>query len=144
MPRVHYVKKARKDHPGGIKKGDSYYHWKFRYGGKRYSKTRPKRSQLTQSGFLSALWELEDSIGEGFEYDELQDFIGELENLQMECEDSLLAMPEHLQESSWSGELLQSRIDSLEDWIGELCNIDENLSPEEIAQAILDANPGID
>ena len=34
MPRVHFVKKARKDYPStGIQKGDSYYWWQFRYGG---------------------------------------------------------------------------------------------------------------
>ena len=49
MPRVHFVRKAAKAHAGGIEKGDSYYWWKFRYGGIRKSKTRPKRSQLTQS-----------------------------------------------------------------------------------------------
>lgn len=49
MPRVNFVKRARKDHPGGIKKGESYYWWSFRYGGDRYSKTYPRRSQLTQS-----------------------------------------------------------------------------------------------
>ena len=43
MPRVHHVKSARKDNPVA-KKGESYYWWKFRYGGKRYSKTpRPGR-----------------------------------------------------------------------------------------------------
>jgi hypothetical protein len=52
MARAHFVKKARKAIPGtDIKKGDSYYWWKFRFGGKRTSKTAPKASQLTQSEF---------------------------------------------------------------------------------------------
>lgn len=62
MPRVHFVKKARKDNPA-VKKGESYYHWKFRYGGKHYSKTRPKPSQLTQSDKLSRIY----SVAESFE-----------------------------------------------------------------------------
>lgn len=61
MPRVHFVKKARKaNKEAGIEKGDSYYWWKFRYGGKRVSKTRPQQSQLTQSGFLSAMYGLQE------------------------------------------------------------------------------------
>lgn len=49
MPRVHR-QKAAKDYPEhGIAKGDTYYRWAFRYGGKRKSKTYPRPSQLTQS-----------------------------------------------------------------------------------------------
>lgn len=61
MPRVHHVKKARKDNPVA-KKGESYYWWKFRYGGKRYSLTPPRRSQLTSSGHLAAIYEAEDAV----------------------------------------------------------------------------------
>lgn len=61
MPRVHYVKKARKDNPA-VKAGEPYYWWKFRYGGKRYSRTRPTRSQLTQSDKLARIYSCEDSI----------------------------------------------------------------------------------
>ena len=43
MPRVNYVKKARKNNPA-VKRGESYFWWKFRYGGKQYSKTRPRQS----------------------------------------------------------------------------------------------------
>jgi len=31
MPKVHFVKAARKDYPGdSVLKGESYYWWKFR------------------------------------------------------------------------------------------------------------------
>ena len=74
MPRVHHVKRARKPNPvvtgwdirrARKKKDDSaaYYHWSFRYGGKRYSKKYPRASQLTQSKmgeFYSAQEEIED------------------------------------------------------------------------------------
>ena len=63
MPKVHFVKKARQDNPA-VKKGESYYHWSFRYGGKRYSKTRPRQSQLTQSKWsdiYAAMEEIEDA-----------------------------------------------------------------------------------
>jgi hypothetical protein len=58
MPRVHYVKKAAKDNPA-VKKGEPYYWWKFRYGGKRYSAIRPRESQLTQSKWSEALSAME-------------------------------------------------------------------------------------
>ncbi len=55
MPRV-YTQKANKDYPDqGIKKGDTYYSWSFRYGGDRKSKTQPRPSQLTQSKMSTAL-----------------------------------------------------------------------------------------
>jgi len=63
MPKVHFVKKARKSNKAaGIKKGDSYYWWKFRRGGKQVSLTRPRPSQLTQSEFLSTVLGLEERI----------------------------------------------------------------------------------
>jgi len=48
MPRV-LEQKAGKDYPDqGIKKGDTYYKWSFRYGGTHKSLKRPRPSQLTQ------------------------------------------------------------------------------------------------
>jgi hypothetical protein len=123
MPRVHHVKKARKAiKEYDIKVGDSYYWWKFRYGGKRVSKTPPRRSQLTQSGYLSQLYDIQDRIGEAgndiVDADGLVSFIEEIkssiEELRSEAESSLENMPEHLQESSSSGEILRERIDTLE------------------------------
>src|SRR6266446_4284886 len=65
MPKVHFVKKAQKDHPDvGIKKGESYYWWAMKTGPRsgitRKSKTPPKRSQLTSSDYFSRLWDLQD------------------------------------------------------------------------------------
>ena len=143
MPRVHFVKKARKDNPI-VKKGESYYWWKFRFGGKRYSKTRPKRSQLTQSSFLANLWDLEDSIPNEMSEEDVNSFISELEALKEECEYSLDNMPEQLRDTSESGYLLRERIDNLDDWINELYSIDfDHKHPDEIAEAVSDTNPGI-
>lgn len=133
MPRVHTVKKAQKDYKEhGIKKGETYYWWKFRYGGKRVSKTYPRRSQLTQSGFLSQLYDLQDRIAsastECVDADSLQSFVddikNEIENLRDECQNNLDNMPEHLQETSTSGELLTQRIEGLEEAESELDSID--------------------
>lgn len=63
MPRVS-SQIAAKDYPDqGIKKGEKYYKWSFRYGGTYKSKTYPRSSQLTQSKYsmvYSALEELQD------------------------------------------------------------------------------------
>ena len=145
MPRVHFVKKARKDYPeAGIKKGESYYWWKFRYGGLHRSKTKPKPSQLTQSDFLSQVYEIEERIQE-IDIDddfqaEIDDIVSELEMLRDETEDKLNNMPEQLQDTSEAGILLQDRIDALDDWISDLesvdISIDEDLSEEELQDRV--------
>jgi len=150
MPRVHKVNKARKDYPEqGIQKGDTYYWWKFRYGGKRMSKDYPKRQQLTNSGFLIQVYGIEDSYQQYETFEGLQEHIedvcSQIEDLLSEVQDSLDAMPYHLQESSPTGELLTQRIESLEEWRSELesvdFDVDEELTGEELEeakQAVLD------
>lgn len=131
MPRVHYVKKARKDNPVA-QKGESYYWWKFRFGGKRYSRTYPRPSQLTQSAYFGTLYDLIDMINEydielGDEgaVEGLRDEVeGELDSLRDECQGSLDNMPESLQYAP-TGELLQERIDALDNAINELSYIEE-------------------
>lgn len=89
MPKVHFVKKARKAIKAiGVEKGDSYYWWKFRYGGKRCSKTRPKPSQLTQSEFLSSLYSIQENI-EGYSVsskEEMEEFASALEDAASEIQ----------------------------------------------------------
>lgn len=136
MPRVNFVKKARKDVPNSdIKKGESYYWWKFRYGSKRVSRTNPKRSELTQSSFLSTIWDIEDrisNISEDEDFETLvQDFITEIEELRDETQDSLDNMPDQLQDAP-TGQLLQDRIGALEEMITELENVDTAFDEDEI------------
>lgn len=151
MPRVTFVKKARKDNPV-VKAGESYYWWKFRYGGKRYSTTRPKPSQLTQSPFLSEMY----SIQEGMAMittpeDELEDYMSRIDELYDMSEESLNNMPEQLQEGD-TGIMLQERMDAMEQWKQDLesidLEIDEELSDEEkearleeILEEIMDCEP---
>ena len=161
MPRVHFVRKARKDNPV-CKAGGSYYWWKFRYGGKRYSLTFPKRHELTQSSFLSSLYQLQDEfenrVGNAESVEDLQTYAeelrGDLEVLRDECQESLDNMPEHLQDTSDSGITLTERIENLESWENELENIDfepeEGLDEqgkeqwiEDIREAISNSDPGI-
>lgn len=142
MPRVHYVKKSRKANPA-VAKGQPYYWWKFRFGPKIYSKTRPKRSQLTRSWFLSAMYSLEDNMGGEMTEGDVDELAMELEGLLDECQTNLDNMPDALQDTSESGMLLQERIDSLEDWIEELASTSlGELTPEQVAEFVQDTNPG--
>lgn len=130
MPRVNFVKRAQKDYPEyGIKKGEPYYWWKFRYGGKHVSKTHPKPSQLTQSDYLSRVYEWQEREAPA-EYGDLESTIeelkGELEELRDECDEKFNNMPEGLQQGE-TGQLLKSRRDSLYNAISSLesINVDD-------------------
>lgn len=136
MPRVTHVKSARKANKDyGIKKGESYYWWKFRFGGKRVSKTPPKRSQLTQSAFWGTVFDLQDSAALSPCFDDLEaeisNLTGELQSLHDECEQSLENIPEQLREAS-AGSMLQERIECLEEVISELESIDVSFDEPDI------------
>lgn len=127
MPKVTKVEKARKDYPSqGIKKGDSYYWWKFRYDSIKKSKTYPKPQQLTQSVFMMSVYDLQDEISNitgktGEEIKSQLDSIKDaVQNLLEETQDSLNYMPEQLQESS----ILTERVEGLESYISDLDNVD--------------------
>lgn len=126
MARANFVKKARKDNPV-CKKGESYYWWKFRYGGKHYSLTQPKTSQLTQSEFLSQIYDVDERIQSmGIETNfesEVSEIIDELNSLRDETEEKLYNMPEQLQDAP-TGELLQNRVDEVQQMIDDLECID--------------------
>lgn len=111
------------------KKGDMYYWWKFRYGGKRFSTSYPHRSQLTQSGFLSQMYALMDGDVQNVAYDNIADQIecikNECEEMRDACQESLDNIPESLQYAP-TGELLQTRIEAMEANINNL----EMLDPE--------------
>lgn len=121
MPRVK-THRANKDYPSqGIAKGDTYFKWEFRYPSTIHrSLKRPTRSQLTRSAFLQDLYALEDSLNWKGGLDDLDsqrnEAVASIETLRDQCQDNLDNMPEHLQDTSESGILLQERIDSLEDW----------------------------
>lgn len=151
MPRVHKVNKARKAYPdAGIEKGDKYYWWQFRGSPVMRSKTYPKRSQLTRSGFLLELYDIEDSIAGMVGPDEMDEILERIDNLRDECQESLDNMPEALQETSDSGMLLQDRISELESWYDELDSVDREVDAdleggeeEDRIEEILDEIKGI-
>lgn len=133
-----FVKKARKDNPA-VKKGESYFWWKFKFSNKHYSKTSPTRSQLTQSNFLSQIYNIEDNMAKqdfsSMDSDIIQftinEFVEELQNLLDECQENLDNIPEQLQESSNAGQTLQRRIDGLEEAISELEFININFDDDD-------------
>lgn len=115
-----------------IAKGESYYWWAFLKGGKHFSKTKPKRSQLTQSDYLSQIYDFEDDIdhlsaSDFSDASELEAWVDDLksslEELRDQQEESKSNMPESLQESP-TGELLQERYETLENAVSELEGID--------------------
>lgn len=128
MARYHFVKKALKDN-SVCKKGESYYWWAFRFGGKHYSKEPPKPSQLTQSAFLSQVYDLNDQISALSATDsddlrgQLDSIAEEFRTLADECESNRSNMPESLQESD-SGILLEERSNMCNEIADNLENID--------------------
>ncbi len=127
MPKVHLVKAARRDYKqAGIKKGEPYYWWKFRYGGKQMSKTYPKPQQLTQSEFWHNVYDIRDELDAltvEAEVDELksqvEEIVQRINDLADEQDEKRSNMPDHLQDVG-SGETLQNRSDSLHEWADEV------------------------
>lgn len=155
MARATHVKAAQRNYSedecgveGGIKKGQSYYWWKFKNSGKRFSLTPPRASQLTQSAFYGTLYDLTDRVADLEPRDTLADevlsIIEELQNLGEECQSSLDNMPEGLQQGS-TGELLQERIDGCESAASELEGIDLDVpEPEEFNEGDFEQDEGED
>jgi hypothetical protein len=119
--------RATKDYPNnGIKKGDMYYKWEFRFGGTFRSLTPPRPSQLTQSkmsGALAAGEALDDALGAATTIEDIisaiEEAIGSIEEVRDEYQEGLDNMPEGLQQSS-SGEAIQEKIDGLQGWVDDL------------------------
>jgi len=145
MPKVHLVKAAAKDNEVA-KKGESYYWWAFRFGGKRMSKTMPRPSQLTQSDFSSRQLELEERIGD-LKADTFEDLKSDVESiceeirmLGEEQSDKFSNMPDSLQQGP-TGELLQGRADSCEEWADSLEGVDLDVDEPTEADAENDLDP---
>lgn len=122
MPRVH-TQKAGKDYPDhGIKKGETYYWWKFRHGGKRKSKIYPKASQLTQSEYLSTLYALTERSEPSF--DEIEEVIenikSDLENLKDEVDGKISNMEQAFPNGCPVLETLQERSEALDAAIADI------------------------
>lgn len=114
MAKVIYVRRARKAHPGGIRRGESYFHWKPYRQARRTSKARPKPSQLARSPFLAALLRIQEGLPTAGDPQDVagafDDAANDLEALAQDQEDSLANMPESLQQGD-VGQLLERRSD---------------------------------
>lgn len=118
-----------------INVGDSYWTWCFYGGNPIYSKTKPKQSQLTQNWFKSQLYEIiekteEYEANEPDDIESLKDeLLSDVESLRDETQEHLDNMPEQLHESD-SGQILQDRIDNLDEIMSTLENIDTDFNSE--------------
>lgn len=117
MARVKHVK-ARKDYPQyGIAAGEMYYYTKIKTG--PYTsrtlrqKTPFKRSQLTQSEYLSQLYDWEDRKDEVSSIDDAQQLADDIRALGEEQREKFDNMPEGLQQGD-SGQMLEARADACE------------------------------
>lgn len=149
MTRAHFVKKAMKDNQV-CKKGESYYWWKFRFGGKQYSKTEPRQSQLTGSEFLSQMYSFGETIGD-LKPENMEELRSEVENmteeiraLGEECTEKQYNMPDSLQDSE-TGQLLENRNEECENMASELESIEmEDIDEEELKTEAKDELEGDD
>lgn len=145
MPLVHYVKKARRDN-SAVKRGEPYYWWKFGFSEKLYSKTAPKRSQLTQSDYKGCVYDLQDSISdyEIGDPDQFSDMIFELTeqiiDMRDQCKESLDNMKENLHVAP-NGMLLKARIASCEFVLAELEELEWDEEAFEDADDTFDTSP---
>ena len=64
----------------------------------------------------------------------------EIDSLKDEAQNALDSMPEHLQETSSSGQTLQEYVDMLEEWYNDLdaidTDIDEGLSEDDVENRV--------
>lgn len=121
-----------------IEKGEEYYRFsvsRFNPLKPRCTGCKPKQSEMTQSEFLSTIWGIEEEIAK-LGIDDLaepqsviENFTGQLEELRDETEDRLSNMPEQLQDAP-TGELLQGRVDCVQEMIDELEAIDTDIDEE--------------
>lgn len=134
MPRLHFVKKARRPLPQhGIKVGDSYYWAGFKQGRggyKRYWKERPRPSQLQSSEYMQAAMEKQENLEEEANNaktkedletfrDSLTSVAEEYRDLGQEQQDKYDNMPEGLQQGD-TGQLLEQRREACDSLADEL------------------------
>ena len=136
MPQVHHVSKCRRS-PGAcslcskeIATGEPYYWWQFAFAPKsiRCDNHPPKPKDLTRSAFWGTLLGIQEEDFSGAEDTDAveslrDDVVSQLEDLKSEIEGNLSNMPDSLQQGS-TGELLQERIDALDEAISNLQGVD--------------------
>lgn len=123
------TKKARKEYKcckcgETINPSDTYKLLQMMYQKPRRAchKCNFKRSETTTSEYLGMIWDLQDDT-EINSQEDIEILVSDLETLRDETQDKLENMPEQLQYSE-NGELLQERVDLLEEAISEMEEIE--------------------
>lgn len=141
MPRVHFVKKARRP-IGDIKAGEPYYWWQFRKCPKSVSRTPPKPSQLTRSEFWGAIYGLQEEFETVPGFDDLDSQLEDLKGRLEEIRDELADKQSNLEAAFPNGcpslETITNRHDSVESAIGDLDSVDTSGDFEEIEEDDMD------
>ena len=146
MGRVYHIKKAKKDN-AVVSKGEPYYYMIFRMGAtptrkfgfakKVLFKNYPKASEMTMNAYKSAIRSIrEEFSSENFYRDSwevsVSEIVDRLTEIKDTAEESYDNMPDHLAESSSSGELLRERMETAEANIDAIESLDlEELNPSE-------------
>jgi len=143
MAKIQTVSKCRKEQRCGkcgktIEVGSPYVYAEPAFRAKivRCTTCGLKPYETSSSEFIQTIGALQDKWQEEYTGDTAaEDIASTLEELRDQAQDSLDNMPEQLQYSE-SGELLQERIDSLEDAISELEGIDIDDIKQEVIRRI--------
>ena len=154
MGRVYHVKKAKKDNTV-VSKGEPYYYMIFRMGAtptrkfgfarKVLFKNYPKPSQMTMNAYKAAIRSISEEFSSENFYrdsyeDTVSDIVSRLEEVRDNAQESYDNMPDHLAESSSSGELLRERMETAEANIDTIESLDlEEMNPSERFDEVMDA-----
>lgn len=146
MGRVYHVKKAKKDNRV-VSKGEPYYYMIFRMGAtptrkfgfakKVLFKNYPKGSEMTLNTYKSTIRGITENLTsvdfyrDSFE-DTVADIVSTLEEVRDTATESYENMPDHLAETSSSGEILRERFETAEANIDAIESLDlEDLTPSD-------------
>lgn len=110
-----------------VKKGESYWWWKWRFGTKHISKTEPESSQLSRYGKSEWDERMEDFEGRKDDFENKDTLLTDIEEYKSELESRLENIPEPLQESS----ILNERIEELGTLYDEVEMLDGTENDEE-------------
>ena len=133
---VHYVAKSRKMHIGNdglvaVLIGQSYYWWKWAFGQRQISLTKPTPRQLDKyPDTVSKIWDDFKTQAEEFtsadfieDKDDLDTLISEIQSFKEEREEAISNMEEYFQESEQL-ESMKELLEEIEETLSELENIE--------------------
>lgn len=141
MGRVQVIKKSRKEYKCNkcgkvIPAGSTYYKGEINFGPTiiRCQECKLEAWEVTTSHYQLVVGEIVHKWADnyGISEDAIDNMVSDLQDIVSELEDKLSNMPEGLQEGD-VGQLLQERIDTLEDVISNLGALDIDSMKEDVA-----------